>query len=110
MDINFVAMGQRIRLARKEQNISSEVLAEKINLAVESLWHIESGARKPSLQTLCNIAEVLNISLDYLIGRLDSPANAAVNSIANKHDLSEAQSKVLLELCKSMAPIIKNSL
>lgn len=32
MDINIIAMGQRIRSSRREKNISSEVLAEKIEI------------------------------------------------------------------------------
>jgi len=42
MEINIVLMGQRIRAARKEKNISSDYLAEKVGLAVESLWHAVS--------------------------------------------------------------------
>ena len=79
MDINIIAMGQRIRSSRREKNISSEVLAEKIGIAVESLWHIENGARNTSLQTLCNIAEALDVSVDYLLGRSDSPTPARDN-------------------------------
>ena len=33
MDINIIAMGQRIRSSRIEKKISSEVLAEKIGIA-----------------------------------------------------------------------------
>jgi transcriptional regulator with XRE-family HTH domain len=75
MEINIVLTGQRIRAARKEKKVSSEVLAEKVGIAVESLWHIENGARNTSLQTLCNIAEALDVPVDYLLGRMDSLLN-----------------------------------
>ena len=81
MDINIIAMGQRIRSSRREKNISSEVLAEKIGIAVESLWHIENGARNTSLQTLCNIAEALDVSVDYLLGRSDTYLEHARNRL-----------------------------
>ena len=110
MDINIVLMGQRIRSTRKEKNISSEFLAEKVGIAVESLWHIENGARNTSLQTLCNIAEALDVSVDYLIGRLDSPTEAAVRASASTHHLNEEQTRTLLDLCESMIPIIKKKL
>lgn len=107
MDINKVAMGQRIRAVRKEKNISSEVLAEQVNIAVESLWHIENGARKTSLQTLCNIAEALDVSIDYILGRVESPSLAIVQSVSSEHNLSEEQTRMLKDLCESMIPIIK---
>ena len=110
MDINIIAMGQRIRSSRREKNISSEVLTEKIGIAVESLWHIENGARNTSLQTLCNIAEALDVSVDYLLGRSDTPADAIVRGCASANNLTEEQAKTLMELCQSMIPIIKKKI
>lgn len=110
MDINIVAMGQRIRSTRKEKGISSELLAEKVGIAVESLWHIENGARNTSLQTLCNIAEGLDVSIDYLVGRLNSPADAIVHACASANNLTDEQARTLLDLCESMVPIIKKKM
>ena len=57
MEINIVLMGQRIRATRKEKNISSDYLAEKVGIAVESLWHIENGARNDQTRTLLELCE-----------------------------------------------------
>ena len=110
MEINIVLMGQRIRATRKEKNISSDYLAEKVGIAVESLWHIENGARNTSLQTLCNIAEVLDVSVDYLLGRMDSTSESVVRMCASAHSLTEDQTRTLMELCESMIPIIKKKM
>ena len=110
MEINIVLMGQRIRAARKEKKVSSEVLAEKVGIAVESLWHIENGARNTSLQTLCNIAEALDVPVDYLLGRMDSPAESVVRMCASAHTLSEDQTRTLMEMCESLIPIIKKKI
>ena len=108
MEINKIAMGQRIRTIRKDKNISSEALAEKLDIAVESLWHIENGARNTSLGTLLKIAVELDVSLDYLVGRTESPVAAIADATAAKHGLTEAQAIMLRDLCESMIPIIKN--
>ena len=104
MEINKIAMGQRIRTIRRDKNISSEALAEKLDIAVESLWHIENGARNTSLGTLLKIA----VELDYLVGRIESPVAAIADATAAKHGLTEAQAIMLRDLCESMIPIIKN--
>ena len=108
MEINKIAMGQRIRTIRRDKNISSEALAEKRDIAVESLWHIENGARNTSLGTLLKIAVELDVSLDYLVGRTESPVAAIADATAAKHGLTEAQAIMLRDLCESMIPIIKN--
>ena len=51
-------MGQRVRAARKMKQTNSDELAEKVGVAVESIGHIECGARKPILTLLFNIEEV----------------------------------------------------
>lgn len=108
MEINKIAMGQRIRTIRRDKNISSEALAEKLDIAVESLWHIENGARNTSLGTLLKIAVELDVSLDYLVGRTESPVAAIADATAAKYGLTDAQAIMLRDLCESMIPIIKN--
>lgn len=109
MDINILVMGQRVRAARKMRNMTAEALAEKIGIAVESLGHIECGARKPSLQTLYNIALTLDVSMDYLVGRSLSPSETAVQSCLSESGLAAEQERLLMDLTRSMIPVIKNN-
>ena len=80
---------------------------EKVGVAVESIGHIECGARKPSLNLLYNIAEVLGVSLDYLTGRTENSSDALLLECADSNDLTGEQEQMLLELCRSMIPVIK---
>ncbi len=74
--IDYKAMGNRIRLARKSKKISQERLAEICSLSAAHIGHIERGTRIPSLDTLFKISQSLDISLDYLM--LDSLENSSV--------------------------------
>ena len=109
MDINILVMGQRVRAARKIRNMTAETLAGRIGIAVESLGHIECGARKPSLQTLYNIALALDVSMDYLVGRSLSPSETAVQSCLLESGLAAEQERLLMDLTRSMIPVIKNN-
>ena len=104
MKISAILMGQRVRSARKAKEMSTEELAEKVGVAVESIGHIECGARKPSLNLLYNIAEVLGVSLDYLTGRTENSSDALLHECADSNDLTGEQEQMLLELCRSMIP------
>ncbi len=44
-----------------------EALAEITNLSNQHIGHIERGHRKPSLDTITKVSEILNVSLDYLM-------------------------------------------
>ena len=107
MEISAILMGQRVRAARKMKQMNTDELAEKVGVAVESIGHIECGARKPSLTLLFNIAEVLEVSLDYLTGRTENSSDAVSHECADHNGLTPDQEQMLLELCRSMIPIIK---
>ena len=66
-NIDYTAMGGRIRSARQAAGLSQSELAERCALSVSFLGHIERGSRKMSLETLVSICEVLNLSADYLL-------------------------------------------
>ena len=109
MDMNIIVMGQRVRAARKLRNMTAEALAEKIGIAVESLGHIECGARKPSLQTLYNIALTLDVSMDYLVGRSLSPIETVVQSCLSESGLTVEQEQLLIDLMRNIIPVIKDN-
>lgn len=61
------AIGARIKKRRKELNMSREKLAELLDLTPKFCYDIESGKRGFSLETLCNIAEYLNLTTEYIL-------------------------------------------
>lgn len=59
----------RIKEIRKAKKITAKQLAEHINVAESTMSLYENGKREPDNTTLLNIAEYLNVSIDYLLGR-----------------------------------------
>ena len=106
MDIDFALVGQRIREARKARGLTAEVLAERVDLATESLRHIEISASKPSLQALFRIASALDVSMDYLTGRTPTLSD----SLLHDFGLNSQQESVMRELLNSLVPIITKSI
>lgn len=68
---------KRLQELRDERDLSQEQLAKKSNLQSTAISHFETGARKPSFDNLRKLADALETTVDYLMGRTDSP-NAAV--------------------------------
>ncbi len=67
MAVNIKAMGKRIKSARRRASMSQEHLAELVNLSTVHISNMESGSGTPSLNTLVNIANVLDVSTDDIL-------------------------------------------
>lgn len=67
MEINYKALGKRIKLARIEKELSQERLAELVGLSPTHMSNIESGSANVSLPSLVNIADALDRSVDDLL-------------------------------------------
>jgi putative transcriptional regulator len=55
-----------LRLARVENNLSQQELADKVNASRQTIGLIEKGGYNPTLELCIRIARVLDKSLDHL--------------------------------------------
>lgn len=62
----------RLKDVRTAADMTQQELADKLGVHVMTVSGYERGIRKPDFETLDNIAEHFNVSLDYLLGRADS--------------------------------------
>lgn len=69
MNLNnqYIIMGNRIKLRRKELRIKQSELAEKLDISNNHISSIENGREKPSLDILLKICEELCVIPDYLL-------------------------------------------
>ena len=67
---------QRLKAARDLRGLSQGELAGRAGLPPSSIAHFETGPRKPSFDTLRKLANALEVTTDYLLGRTDDPALA----------------------------------
>ena len=67
MEINYFKLGDRIRFYRTKAGLSQEKLAEFVNLTNVHISKIENGNTNPTVETIVNIATVLNVTPDQLL-------------------------------------------
>ena len=60
-------MGENIKLARVEADLTQTQLAQKIKAKQKSISRYETGASLPSLETLVKIAKVLKKQAGYFL-------------------------------------------
>ncbi len=65
--MDYYAIGQRIRKARKAKQLSQEQLAEKVGISTTHMSHIETGNTKLSLEVFVQITLTLDLRADELL-------------------------------------------
>lgn len=63
------AVGSRIRQARMKKNLSLSAVARQLNLSPAGYGFYELGQRDPPTLTLCRLADMFDVSTDWLCGR-----------------------------------------
>lgn len=63
----MVKIGDRIALLRKIKGLSQADLAKQINASREAIGKYERNEASPSVETAKKIADVFEVTLDYLI-------------------------------------------
>ena len=66
----------RLKAAREFRKWSQSDLAGRAGLPPSSIAHFETGSRKPSFDTLRRLANALEVTTDYLLGRVSDPGLA----------------------------------
>lgn len=66
-------MNLRIRELRMRLGMTQQEVAGRLNIERTSYARYESGSREPDIATLVALADLFQVSLDYLCGRTETP-------------------------------------
>ena len=67
MELDYKAIGKRIKIARIKGDLTQERLAERIGISPTHLSNIETGTTRVSLNTIIGIANALSVTSDDLL-------------------------------------------
>lgn len=82
---------QRLIACRKALGITKQEAAKRMQLSQPAYLRYEAGDRVPSIHVVHTMADVLNTSVDYLVGKTDDPAR-------NQYQINAATEPVLFQL------------
>lgn len=111
MDLNYEAIGKRIKKFRVERGWKQSQLAEKSGVEPSNISHIERAATKVSLPTLVSIANALEVSLDEIVyNSLIKNEHISVKEIDELlGDCEPDELTAIIEIIKTTKTIIRNS-
>jgi len=65
--LDYKEISKRVKNSRKVAKLTQAELAEKINISTNAVAKLETNLMTASLQTLINIANVLDLDINYLL-------------------------------------------
>ena len=70
---------ERLKDLRKQAGLTQVEVAEKLGISQPAYASWERGAKKPTQDNLVKIAQILNVSVDYLVGNSEEKADELDN-------------------------------
>jgi transcriptional regulator with XRE-family HTH domain len=80
VDLDMHGIAERLKRLREERELTQTRLAELLGMAARSYNRWERGGHMPSLEMLIKAADVLQVSLDELVGRTESNGAPAIRN------------------------------
>ena len=103
---------KRLRAARESKKLSQNELAEKAGFQPSAISHFETGNRSPSFANLKRLADALDITVDYLLGRAEEPQNpglVAEQLFRHLEQMSPDDQETITKMAKMLANKNKKS-
>jgi HTH-type transcriptional regulator, competence development regulator len=91
---------QRLKEIRKKKKLTQEQLAKIVKTKKTTISNYETGYSSPSHEMLSDIADVLDVTTDYLLGRTDNPDDGINDKSPNKKSDDKKEYDPLAEINK----------
>lgn len=94
-------VNERIKEQRKKMRYTQKELADKVCVSSQVISNWERGYTEPSADDVNKLAEILNCSTDYLLGRTTEPTPG------HKQSVSELSPKEEKDILKDLQKILE---
>ena len=102
MALDYNIIGERLRKARIDKNMTQEKLAEQIDVSVAFLSRVERGTSHINLKRLTQICEILGVSEDSILNGVSSNSDNYLASEFNNilNSVSSDKQKLIYKIAK----------
>ena len=108
MELDYKAIGKRVKIARIKADLKQERLAELTGLSPTHISNVETGTTKVSLSAIISIANALGVTADDLL--CGSVIHAKVQFERDIAELLEDCDPYEIRMVKDMTEALKETL
>lgn len=101
-------ISERLRSARKRKGLTQEEVARILGVTRSVIARYESGINDPPTENVSMLAEIYNVSVDYLLGRTDDPRpiNEVIRNIPGAYPVGKMVRLPVLGVIRAGEPIL----
>lgn len=108
MELDYKAIGKRIKIARIKADLTQERLAEMVEISPTHMSNIETGTTRVSLTAIVSLANALSVTVDDLL--CDSVVKAKVQFEKDIAGILADCDEYEIRMIKDMAKALKETL
>ena len=108
MELDYKAIGKRIKIARIKADLTQERLAEMVEISPTHMSNIETGTTRVSLTAIVSLANALSVTVDDLL--CDSVVNCKVQFEKDIAGILADCDEYEIRMVKDMAQALKETL
>ncbi|MGG4145658.1 helix-turn-helix transcriptional regulator [Paenibacillus algorifonticola] len=95
-------LGNKLRSLREERNWSKKYVADRLKLKNPSTYaNWEYGLRDPDSDTLSKLADLYEVSVDYILGRSESKTGNVLPDLQTEYVLKQLIEKYNIDISDS---------
>ncbi|MBQ4332461.1 MAG: helix-turn-helix transcriptional regulator [Clostridia bacterium] len=95
--------GARLRMLRRRAKWTQQAVADRLSIHRTTYTKYETGVVTPDQQGLLKLAEIFGVTVDYLLGREETPARHVADDESRRVEVT-LQEKVLLQMFRQLSP------
>ena len=109
MEIDYLALGEKIKKVRLNKGYTQEFTAAGADISLSHASNVETGKTKVSLPTLIEIANTLDVTVDYLLSdNFNNKDSIVINEVVNILKTCNCkQQQVILDTIRSLSSSLK---
>ena len=108
MELDYKAIGKRIKIARIKADLTQERLAEMVEISPTHMSNIETGTTRVSLTAIVSLANALSVTVDDLL--CDSVVKSKVQFEKHIAGILADCDEYEIRMVKDMAQALKETL
>jgi transcriptional regulator with XRE-family HTH domain len=103
-----MALGQNITKLRKQLKLSQNDLGKKVGTSGDIIGRYERDEVNPSIEVASKIADVLDVSLDFLLGKVKVELdNKLLKRVIDVQQMNEEDKKYILYTLDALIKSVK---
>ncbi len=97
MVIDYVEVGKRLAKRRKELGLKQYQVCEMIDVNYKYISNLEKGRSVPSVETVMNLCEALQVTPDYLLMGAVLDSKVSDEKITEKISRLSGKNKIIIQ-------------